>query len=141
MAGYEDGFSPLTLAVKEGYVDAVKDLVGLGADVNGPDGSSFTPIVRAVQENHVDVIRTLVALGADLNTTNNDGTLLQLSVVMVLALLGANLNTPHHNGATPACVVMRLQSEYWLSLELTSTHLMMMVLLLHMKPHIVIILK
>ena len=41
---YEDGFSPLTLAVKEGNVDAVKDLMGLGADVNGPDGSSFTPI-------------------------------------------------------------------------------------------------
>ena len=37
MTGCEDGFSPLTLEVKEGYVDAVKDLVGLGADVNGPD--------------------------------------------------------------------------------------------------------
>ena len=37
MAGYEDGFSPLTLAVKEGYADAVRDLVGLGANVNQPD--------------------------------------------------------------------------------------------------------
>ena len=73
MTGCEDGFSPLTLAVKEGYVDAVKDLVGLGADVNGPDGSSFTPIVRAAHVNKVDGMRVLVALGADPNTADCDG--------------------------------------------------------------------
>jgi ankyrin repeat protein len=29
-----DGYSPLTIAVKEGYIEAVNDLVDLGSDVN-----------------------------------------------------------------------------------------------------------
>jgi ankyrin repeat protein len=45
----EGGFSPLTLAVSEGFPEAVKVIVELGADVNSPDESGMTPILRALK--------------------------------------------------------------------------------------------
>ena len=42
MADYEDGFSPLTLAVNEGHMDAVRDLIKLGADVNHADKDGYS---------------------------------------------------------------------------------------------------
>ena len=74
MTDFETGFSPLTLAAKQGHVDAVKYLaLCQGVDVNSRDGRGCTPIETATSENSIAMIRTLAELGADLNTPNDDG--------------------------------------------------------------------
>jgi ankyrin repeat protein len=114
MTGYEEGFSPLTLAVKEGYVEAVKDMVGLGADVNGKDRSGFSPLMRAVSARDVDMIGALGAQGADVNTpfkcgrTPMDIALQEghVDVIRALAGAGASVNTPDNRGVTPVCIAV-----------------------------------
>ena len=102
-------FTPLTLAVKEGHEETVKDLVCQGADVNGRDGRGATPLERAL-ENNVDMIRILAAVGADLNTRNNNGaTPAYIAAykgnelaIRTLAELGADLNTAADDNITPS---------------------------------------
>jgi ankyrin repeat protein len=66
----DDGHSPLTLAVTEGNVQAVTDLVEQGADVNQAGGNCRTPLETAIYKNNVTMIRALAELGADLNTAS-----------------------------------------------------------------------
>lgn len=73
MAGYKHGFSPLTLTVNKGGVEAVNELVELGADVNEIDGNQFSPIARAAVYNNVEAIRALAELGDDVNTPDMYG--------------------------------------------------------------------
>ena len=69
MADYEDGILPLTLAVKEGHVDAVRDLIELGADAHHEDSDGCTPLEVAAAENNVDMIRALTeGVGANMNS-------------------------------------------------------------------------
>lgn len=69
----KDGYSPLTLAVKDGDVDAVNHLVDQGAEVNSMDRNGVTPLEGAVSTHNVAMIRALAKLGADLNTRDNEG--------------------------------------------------------------------
>ena len=107
---HKPAFSPLTLAVKEGNVEAVHELVHLGADVNSPDSSGITPLKRAMDANNSTMIQTLVALGANCNARHIDGyTVLYMAALLgnvkmirVLTALGADLNTRDNDGITPA---------------------------------------
>jgi ankyrin repeat protein len=57
----------------KGKVDAIKALVGLGANVNIPNNIGCTPVFIAAQEGYMDVIKLLVDFGADVNIPNNEG--------------------------------------------------------------------
>jgi ankyrin repeat protein len=87
------------MAAQEGHVDAIKTLVGLGADVKTPANDGGTPVYMAAQEGHVDVIKLLVGLGANVNTPADDGATPVLvaaqeghvDVIKVLYKLGADM--------------------------------------------------
>jgi ankyrin repeat protein len=110
MTDNDEGYSPLTLAVKAGNVDAVTALVvEQGADVNQADRNGFTPIQIAVQENSVTMIRVLVKLEVDVNTLDTEGGTPMhaaaergdVAVIRALSELGANVNARDRTGATP----------------------------------------
>ena len=95
------GFSPLTLAAKEGFVDIVNDLINLGADVNEADLLGYTAIVRATEENNVDMIQTLAQAGAAINATDAQTNAVltaarcgHVDAVRALAVLGAEFRSP-----------------------------------------------
>ena len=112
------GYSSLTLAAKDGNMEAVKDLVGQGADVN-EERDGHTPLTLAVLCNHLEMINTLVEKGADVNQTNGDGggkgeggghTPLTLAVdqdtcdvhtIELLVGVGADVNQKDGAGFTP----------------------------------------
>lgn len=59
--------SQLNEAVKKGDIQAVRQLISEGADVNEPPNSSWKPIHTAVQKKNLDIVKLLVANNADVN--------------------------------------------------------------------------
>ena len=92
----------------EGWVDVVRVLVELGADVNMPNEFDDTPVYNAAQAGDVEVIRVLVDLGADVNALNKYCTTpMQIAakagnveMIRVLAELGADIISPGNDGCT-----------------------------------------
>jgi ankyrin repeat protein len=113
----EEGFSPLTLAVSEGSPEAVRALVGLGADVNIPDNSGKTPLLIAILLGNSGavalMIKTLVELGAEPDNPNDMDTYGCSPVhiiaaekglvesIRALAEMGADLDKPNVGVRTP----------------------------------------
>lgn len=62
--GY-DGWTPLSVAAREGRLDAVRLLTTKGADVNAEEGGGNTPLFWAAYYGHLDVVEYLLANGAD----------------------------------------------------------------------------
>lgn len=56
----KDDFQPVFLAVKEGYVSAVKRLIEDGADVDLVDTDGYTPLLVAVEMNSYELTKLLV---------------------------------------------------------------------------------
>lgn len=66
--------SPLHLAVNEGNIEKVKELLKEGADVNAKDDFGLTPLLRAVgKKENVKIVQELMKAGADLTATNSVG--------------------------------------------------------------------
>jgi len=62
----QGGLTPLLLAAREGHVDAVKVLLGAGADVNQASaGDRTSPLLIATINGHFDLALTLLEKGAD----------------------------------------------------------------------------
>jgi len=74
------------LAVQQGKIDLMKDLVTRGADVNektqgrggrgappGRGGGGLTPFLEAAQTGNVEMLKELIALGADPKAKGPDG--------------------------------------------------------------------
>ncbi len=57
-------------ACREGHLDAIKKLVGYGADSDLVDNNRQTPIYYAIKGNRLDVVEYLLQNGA--NTANVD---------------------------------------------------------------------
>jgi ankyrin repeat protein len=64
------GLTPLLFAVRQGSLDAVRVLVGAGADVSKPAVDGSGPLLVAVQNGHYDIARFLLDRGADPNQAN-----------------------------------------------------------------------
>lgn len=60
---------PLRLAVKNGYLDVVKDLVFYGADIHINDEE---PLRLAVENGHLDIVENIVSKGADIHVNNEE---------------------------------------------------------------------
>jgi ankyrin repeat protein len=59
------GDTPLLMAARIGFVDAVPLLIGQRANVNEANGRGETALILAVQNRDLAMVRQLVALGAD----------------------------------------------------------------------------
>lgn len=93
------GNTPLHMAIADGKLDSVQQLIRLGADVNAIDLHGHTPLLTAVLLDWPEVIPLLVDAGADLEYSDFTTTSLNLAcslglprVVKTLLELGANFN-------------------------------------------------
>ena len=105
------------MAVKNGNVEKIKELVDLGHDVNDMhdyssalgENTKLSPAVVAARHGHVDVINILAKLGADLRGKKSDvitpaceaAKFGQANVIKTLAALGIDVNEPNVEGFTP----------------------------------------
>ncbi|XP_053342901.1 ankyrin repeat domain-containing protein 12 isoform X1 [Clarias gariepinus] len=68
----ERGETPLHMAAIRGDVKQVKELIGLGADVNMKDFAGWTPLHEACNLGYYDVAKVLIGAGAEVNTQGLD---------------------------------------------------------------------
>ena len=107
--GRDNTFSAIEIAVKFGYLDAIKDMIKKGLDVNEMLSTGNTLINMAAQLGRLDIIKFLSEKGANLNKMDRDGlTPLHtaaiaghLNVVKFLSDRGADLNKSDRDGLTP----------------------------------------
>lgn len=108
----DDGRSALMLAAANGHTEIVKDLIGLGAEVNVKTKNTLTsygaltPLIAASLYNgNAEIVKALLAAGADVEARDMHGeTALMLAsfkgkidIAKTLVAGGANVNA----GATP----------------------------------------
>ena len=60
-------------AAAKGDIEAVKQLVDAGTDVNAKDEDENTPLHRAAYYGHKEIVVLLIAKGADVNVKNDVG--------------------------------------------------------------------
>ena len=102
-------------ACRNGQLEVVRKLIGLGADVDKKNHNGDTPMLVAAKENHDDVLLALISeFGCDIDTNDQHGnTLLHLAcrngeLGIIRKLIGfgawAALENKNHNGNTPMLV-------------------------------------
>jgi len=60
-------------AAKAGDIEAVKQHLAAGADLNAKNIDGWTPLHKAAQKGHKEVAELLIAGGADVNAKDRDG--------------------------------------------------------------------
>jgi hypothetical protein len=60
-------------AAGDGNIEAVKQCLDGGADVNAKYGGGWTPLHFAAEKGHKEIAELLIAKGADVNTKMKDG--------------------------------------------------------------------
>ena len=96
-------------ALREGNIEAVKQAIADGVDVNAKDDYGVTPMYRAAYIGHKEIANLLISKGADVNAKNDDGwtPLHQASagghkeVAELLIGKGADVNAKADDGRTP----------------------------------------
>jgi len=96
-------------AAETGDIEAVKQAIANGADVNGKDKDSWSPLNLAALEGHKEVVEFLIAKGVDVNAKDEEGrTPLHLAtsegykeVSELLIVKGADVNAKDVDGDTP----------------------------------------
>ena len=58
----------------KGNIEAVKQHLATGTDVNTKDNRGKTSLHRAAEKGHKEIAELLIAAGADLNAKDDDGT-------------------------------------------------------------------
>jgi len=61
------------IAAEAGYIEAVKQHLAAGADVNAKEDDGWTPLQFAAKYGHKEVAELLIAKGADVNAKTNEG--------------------------------------------------------------------
>jgi ankyrin repeat protein len=56
-----------------GNIEAVKQHLAAGADVNAKEGVGATPLPAAAFEGHKEIVELLIEKGADVNTKGSEG--------------------------------------------------------------------
>ena len=60
-------------AAKDGNIEAVKQAIADGADVNARDGLYGTPLHEAAWKGHKEIAELLITKGADVNAKDDGG--------------------------------------------------------------------
>ena len=95
----KDGHTALMDAAKEGDVEAVKDLLHRGAEVDAKSSKGKTALHYAAANGRLDVVNLLISSGADLNARDRDWH----TPLMLSAIYGCNhtVQSLLNNGADP----------------------------------------
>ena len=98
----------IVVAVELGNIEAVKQHLNDGTEVNAKGGTGRTPLHWAAIEGHKEIAELLIAEGADVNAKGDDGTPLQFAaivgsgeIVELLIANGADVNAKDNDGKTP----------------------------------------
>ena len=99
------------LAAARGNIEAVKQHLAAGADVNAIDDDwGMTPLILAADDAHIKVAELLIANGADLNSKSRSVSMTSLhaaacdnqkEITALLIVKGADINAKDSNGKTP----------------------------------------
>ena len=97
------------VAAKAGEIEAVKQHLAAGADVDAKDKYGRTPLHLSPASGHKEIAELLIARGADVNAKNKYGlTPLHFAAgygrketVELLIAEGADVNAQHDDGGTP----------------------------------------
>lgn len=60
-------------AADKGDLNAVKEALEKGADINVKDSSGWTSLMHASNKGHAEIVKLLIEKGADINATNTGG--------------------------------------------------------------------
>jgi ankyrin repeat protein len=106
--GYQPPFSShslLALAVRRGHVDAVRQLIAAGANVNEATRDTLSPLANAAELGHAEIVTLLLQAGVNVNAAADGYTPLmracvggQAKTVRLLLDAGANPNLERHDG-------------------------------------------
>ena len=96
-------------ASRYGNIEAVKQHLAAGVDVNAKSDDGGTPLLYAAAYGHRKIVELLIAAGADVNVKNENGkTTLHFAVlngrkviVELLIAKGADVNAKDEDGETP----------------------------------------
>jgi len=109
----KNGYTPLLLAVKAGYVNVTKALLAAGANPNVKGNKKRTPLIEAAYIGHLEILDILLPLTDDINhmptsgwnallsTVDGNSTLkeeLRVDIAQRLLAHGANINSQTKSG-------------------------------------------
>ena len=100
---------PIHDAARKGDIEAVKQHLAAGRNVNAKDDKGRTPLQRSAREGHKEVAELLIAAGAALNSKDKEGkTPLHhaarwghTNIAALLIAAGADVNAKDNKGRTP----------------------------------------
>ena len=103
-------------AAGNGDIEAIKQHLAAGTDVNAKDGGGWTPLFYAAFSGRTEVAELLIAEGVDVNAKDNLGTLRYAAsgghkeIVELLIANGADVYAKGGgNGTTPLDMAIRLR--------------------------------
>jgi ankyrin repeat protein len=110
------GRTPVFIAAKNGHVECIRVLHGLGANVNLCGSNGCSPVYIAAELGHVECTRVLHELGADVHLCNDDGIssvyvaaeVGHVECIVMLYELDADVNLCGIDGASPVVPVKRV---------------------------------
>lgn len=68
-----EGFSALSIAAGNGYLEIVKYLLEHGANINSTMTLNDTPLITAIMNEHIEVAEYLISQGADISIIDSEG--------------------------------------------------------------------
>ncbi|KAK3236814.1 hypothetical protein CYMTET_53067 [Cymbomonas tetramitiformis] len=106
---WQDGYTPLHDAARNGHQEMVVKLVELGANIHTAAKAGLTPLHAAACNGHQEVVVKLVELGANIHAADETGSTPlhdaarngHQEVVVKLVELGANIHAANKDGRTP----------------------------------------
>ncbi len=108
------GGTPLHQAAMQGDVDAARELIAAGADLNARESmGGSSPLITAATFGHTGVAKALIAAGADVDQLNNEGSTALMTaaffcrteIVEALLAAGADKSIRNAGGATALDIV------------------------------------
>ena len=105
----------LHAAALQGNLDAIRQHIDAGSDLNKKDAYGSSPLIVAATFGKTEVAKTLIDAGADMKITNNEGStplhiaafLCRTEIVRALLDKGADKNALNKAGRTPMDSVSR----------------------------------
>ncbi len=96
-------------AIEKGNIEAVKQHLAAGTDVEVKDGEGWTPLIWAAGEPQKEIAELLIAKGADVNAKTADGLTALFAAILgpnkeiveLLIAKGADVNARGFLGMTP----------------------------------------